>query len=799
MTKANAFNRKVYDTTETDKIINAEGSKFTGKVFLYMFIALAITALTSLGCGALLNGNQAALDAMGTIILVSLLLFLPIFLWIEISVLRGGKGLAPAFIIYSAMMGVLLSFFVFIIPFWIIGTAFALTCAAFGVMALIAWTSKKNLNSLAITGYGFLLGILLISLLEFILYLAGVDQLALILSGASPIFIAPKIDADLEIANQPLVDDYINAMHKYPSAKAIFVINPTYFGAVNDLKRLVDEAHARGIAVLVDEAHGAHYYFDNLGPISAMDAGADMSSVSFHKTGGSLTQSSVLLLNSKFIDRAKVQKTLNILNTTSPSTILMASIDSARHFAATKGQEYMAKIHEISTYGREQIAKIKGFVPVGKEHFISHGCFDYDETKLVIKLEHLDINGFDLFRILREEYDIQIELAETYVIMGVLSAAFAKAKMNRFIAALKDISKKHYNKKYEYKRHAFGVDFPFQIVRPRSAYHAPGNKVELKEAVNCISKESIMIYPPGIPLIVPGEVFTKDLVDRIASYKKIGCTILSDYHGDYVNVIDTANWRAYRAHKNKLNDYLVKRISTPRGDGFSMPFEGNKHSGTIILLPFRKDTWRKNAEPALKNYKEVITSIAKYEPVYVGISPKLWNRVIKDYEGLKNKCSQLTRIFKENVIPISDKIEELINMANTKKSIFQLKLFKASNSKFLPQLIIAKTKLDSNIQQTNNTINLFGGFDMSKLFQNFTLSTRMVVILVVLGCLGLWTIAMVVAAIYMLNKFKVFGAVESKPVVIVGLAQSERRLPNDRRRTVVECQLHGSNYTPTGV
>ena len=149
---------------------------------------------------------------------------------------------------------------------------------------------------------------------------------ALILSGASPIYIMPKIDADLEIANQPTVEEYINAMHRYPSAKAIFVINPTYFGAVNDLKRLVEEAHKRGIAVLVDEAHGAHYYFDEKGPISAMKAGADMASVSFHKTGGSLTQSSVLLLKSGFIDRASVQKTLNILNTTSPSTIRASHI-----------------------------------------------------------------------------------------------------------------------------------------------------------------------------------------------------------------------------------------------------------------------------------------------------------------------------------------------------------------------------------------------------------------------------------------------------------------------------------------
>ena len=459
---------------------------------------------------------------------------------------------------------------------------------------------------------------------------------ALILSGASPVYIMPKIDADLEIANQPTVEEYINAMHRYPSAKAIFVINPTYFGAVNDLKRLVEEAHKRGIAVLVDEAHGAHYYFDEKGPISAMKAGADMASVSFHKTGGSLTQSSVLLLKSEFIDRASVQKTLNILNTTSPSTILMASIDAAREFVATKGQAAIDKTHETSNYAREQISKINGFVPCGKEHFIKRGCYDYDDTKLVIALEHLDINGFDVYQLLQKDYKIQIELAETYAIMAILAIGTDKKRIDRFVAALKDISKKHYKKTNEYKRHAFGIEFPFQVVRPRSAYHAAGTLVPLKDAVNQISKESIMIYPPGIPLIVPGEVFTKDLVKRIEAYKKNGITILSDYGADQVNVINTEKWKAYKTYQNKLSNYVTKRLTTPRGDDFSMPFEGGKHSGTIILLPFRKDTWRKNAGPALIAYKKIIYAIAKYEPVYVGIAPKLYNRVIEDYKYFKN-------------------------------------------------------------------------------------------------------------------------------------------------------------------
>lgn len=459
---------------------------------------------------------------------------------------------------------------------------------------------------------------------------------ALILCGAKPVYIMPELDKELEIANQPTADDYIKAMHRYPTAKAVFVINPTYFGAVIDLKRIAEEAHARGMLVLCDEAHGAHYYFDDEGPISAMDAGADMSSVSFHKTGGSLTQSSVLLMKTRMIERAKIQKMVNVLNTTSPSTILLASLDAARHYVATKGRENMKRVHEISRYAREQIAKIKGFVPCNKDHFLKHGCFDYDDTKLVLKLEHLDINGFELYHILKDEYNIQVELAETYVVMGILAIGSNKQQLTRFIKALKDVSKKHYNKKYEYERHAFGVDFPFQLTSPEVAFNAPGKRVPLDEVENLVSKESIMIYPPGIPLIVPGEVFTKELITRIKEYQKLGVTILSDYGAKFVNVIDFKEWRNFHQYSHRLNDYIEKRLTTPRGDNYAMPFEGDKHSGTIILLPYRKDTWRNNAKPAQENFYEVIKAISKYEPVYVGIHPRIYPNVIGKYQNMKN-------------------------------------------------------------------------------------------------------------------------------------------------------------------
>jgi arginine decarboxylase len=194
----------------------------------------------------------------------------------------------------------------------------------------------------------------------------------LILSGAVPVYVMPEIDNDLEIANQPSLEDWRKAILKNPSAKAVFVINPTYFGSVGPLEDIVKLAHEHHMAVLCDEAHGAHYYFEcKHCPISAMAAGADMSSASFHKTVGSLTQSSVLLMHTTLFSRADVQKSLNIINTTSPSGLLIASIDAARSYMASKeGAEAMERTYELAAYARQEIHKIPGFIDEGREHFL---------------------------------------------------------------------------------------------------------------------------------------------------------------------------------------------------------------------------------------------------------------------------------------------------------------------------------------------------------------------------------------------------------------------------------------------
>lgn len=458
----------------------------------------------------------------------------------------------------------------------------------------------------------------------------------LILSGAIPEYVMPEIDKDLEIANQPTLEEYKKAILRYSSAKAVFVINPTYFGAVLDLKSLVEFAHEHNMAVLVDEAHGAHFYFHAHGsPMTAMDAGADLSAVSIHKTAGSLTQSSVLLLKGNRFTRYDIQKALNIINTTSPSMILMASLDAARSYLATEGQAAEDRTYQLARYAAEEVNKIPGFKVAGKEHFLAHGVFDYDDSRLVIELDKLDIDGFALYRLIKQDYNIQLELAETYAVLLIFAIGTKKEHVDRLIAALRDISAKHYHPDITYEDHHFDSSFPFMLIRPRVAFHADGKVAKLEQLEGAISKEMVMIYPPGIPLIGPGEVWTKELIKKVEFLKKTGVTVLSSYPQGF-EIVDTEKWKRFPLYAKRLEDYRLSKKTNPSDDGFRMPFEGEEHKATVILLPFRSDTWRNKGKPARENFKEVILAIAKHEKVIVGIHPLIYDEVIEDYRWLNN-------------------------------------------------------------------------------------------------------------------------------------------------------------------
>jgi len=344
----------------------------------------------------------------------------------------------------------------------------------------------------------------------------------LILSGVRPIYIKPVIDNYMGIAMGITPESIRRAIVEHPNAKAVFVINPTYYGVASDLRRIVEIAHSYGKPVIVDEAHGAHLGFHPDLPLSAMEAGADMSAVSVHKLLGSMTQSSILLVKGDLIDDRKVKAAMNLTQTTSPSYPLMASIDVARKQMALYGRELLQRTIELCEKARKQLNAIKGLYVMGKEIEGTEGCFAIDPTKIAINLREIGLSGFETEKLLKYEYHIQMELSDLYNVLAVGSIGDNEASMNILVNAMSDIVKKYGNKNVI----KITTELPENqevVVSPRFAFYSEKRVVPLEEAEDEISAEMLMAYPPGIPIICPGERITKEVIEYAKTLRSEGC------------------------------------------------------------------------------------------------------------------------------------------------------------------------------------------------------------------------------------------------------------------------------------
>jgi arginine decarboxylase len=360
-----------------------------------------------------------------------------------------------------------------------------------------------------------------------------------ILSGTMPVYVQPEIDEKLGIAMGITVEGLKKAIKENPHAKAVFLMNPTYYGVASDIKSIARVAHRHDMAVLIDEAHGAHMSFHDDFPLTAMEIGADMSAVSMHKTAGSMTQSSVLLLRSNRISSDKVKQVLDLTQTTSSSYLLMCSLDIARKQMATKGSAMLEETLKLVRWARDEINKIDGCYAFGKELIGQPGCCDFDETKLGINVCGLGLTGFQMEPKLRNEYNIQVELSDIHNILAVVSIGDRKEDLMALINALKDISKKNENREIRYK--AAIPQNPKMIVSPRDAFYSVKKVVDLDDAAGEIAGEMVMAYPPGIPVVCLGERITKDIIDYIKFLKEQKCELqgASDPYVNRIRVLGT--------------------------------------------------------------------------------------------------------------------------------------------------------------------------------------------------------------------------------------------------------------------
>ena len=356
---------------------------------------------------------------------------------------------------------------------------------------------------------------------------------ALVLCGAVPVYVNPEVDKKLGISLGMQREQVAKAITENPDAVAVLVNNPTYYGVCSDMRAIVKMAHDVGMLCLADEAHGTHFYFGDNMPVSAMEAGADMASVSMHKSGGSLTQSS-LLLTGENINAGYVRQIINLTQTTSGSYLLMSSLDISRRNLALRGKKVFAKVIEMADYAREEINAIGGYYAFGKEIVNGNSICDFDPTKLSVHTRDIGLAGIEVYDILRDDYDIQIEFGDTGNILAYLSIGDRPQELERLVSALAEI-RRRYQKDPSGLLSQEYID-PEVVASPQEAFYAKKKSLPIGESVGCVCSEFVMCYPPGIPILAPGEKITKEILDYIEYAKIKGCSMTGPEDPDILNI-----------------------------------------------------------------------------------------------------------------------------------------------------------------------------------------------------------------------------------------------------------------------
>ncbi len=333
----------------------------------------------------------------------------------------------------------------------------------------------------------------------------------IVLSGTIPIFIHPEVDPVLGISHGITPESVKKALEIHPDAKAVLVINPTYFGIAGDLRRIVQIAHSYDIPVLVDEAHGAHIHFHQDLPLSAMQAGADMAATSVHKLGGSMTQSSILnVRKSHRISIKHVQSILSMLTTTSTSYLLLASLDTARKALATEGKALLENTIRLAEETRSSINKIDYLYCVGQEILKTDAAFAMDPTKLLVSVKELGITGYQTENWLRTKFNIEVELSDLYNILCIITHGDSKEDLLVLVEALKELSAQFRRKRNtDVNSTVLLPDIPALAITPRDAFCGETEIIPFEESAGRIMAEFVMVYPPGIPIFIPGEIVTE--------------------------------------------------------------------------------------------------------------------------------------------------------------------------------------------------------------------------------------------------------------------------------------------------
>ena len=351
---------------------------------------------------------------------------------------------------------------------------------------------------------------------------------ALVISGAMPVFIEPEYDAARQIALQVTAKTVETAIHNHPEAKAVLLINPTYHGVAANVESIAPLVHAAGMLLLVDEAHGAHLHFSGQLPVSAFDAGADVVVQSAHKTLGVLSQGSWLHCRQGRIDVPRLAKWLELLQTSSPNYILLASMEAATEQLRTSGRNLAAQTVALACETRQRLTAIPGLCILGQVDLPDE--FSLDFTKIFVSVRGLGLTGRAAEQWLRENSRIQPELSDDNSLLFLMTPADTRHEADKLVEALRRLAETQ-----DDSIHAVSIaqspSVPItlrraQIMPPRRAVYGRQERIGLEQAAGRVSAETVYLYPPGIPFLVPGENISPEIAGWLLQAREAGTAIM---------------------------------------------------------------------------------------------------------------------------------------------------------------------------------------------------------------------------------------------------------------------------------
>jgi lysine decarboxylase len=347
----------------------------------------------------------------------------------------------------------------------------------------------------------------------------------IILSGAIPVFYRPEYDEDFRLLLGTAPETIKHYLENDPDIKAVMLVNPTYYGITSDITTIAEIVHSFNLPLLIDEAHGPHLAFHKNLPDSSLVCGADATVHGSHKILPAFTQASMLHLKGQRVNRERLEASLRILQSTSTSYLLLASLDGARAFMEEQGQLILQDALEKANYVRQAVNKISGCSSFGKEITGKPGAYGLDLTKVTINVTNMGISGAWAERTLKRDHNIQVEMSDLYNILLIVGAANTYQELDTVINALGLISKQSAGSGEKIALINSITDvctLPELVITPRRAFVEEKTVIPLEESVGRISSEIVACYPPGIPIICPGERINDEIVDYLMGMREVG-------------------------------------------------------------------------------------------------------------------------------------------------------------------------------------------------------------------------------------------------------------------------------------